>query len=154
MDSPPRCKVVSGGPTGIDQLGLNVAKSLGILTGGVAPKGFLTENGPHLLLRDEYGLTEHASPDYRTRANVQQSDGTVLFREISGGTKLTIATCEKEGKPYLVNPTAEQLRAWLIEQNINILNVAGNRGTKLKPEKREQYQTVLRDALSAACSIS
>ena len=68
-------RIISGGYTGIDQLGLEVVHALGIPTGGIAPKGYLTENGPNLLLRDRYGLTEHASAKYPPRANVEQSAG-------------------------------------------------------------------------------
>ncbi len=102
-------RIISGGQTGIDQLGLDVAYSLGIPTGGTAPKGYLTENGPNSLSRELYGLTEHTSASYppRTRANGQQSDGSVIFGRLSGGTKLTLETCGKEGKPHLVNPTAD-----------------------------------------------
>ncbi|MVM32295.1 hypothetical protein GO755_19770 [Spirosoma sp. HMF4905] len=53
-------KVVSGGQTGLDQMGLEVAKVLGIHIGGISPKGYLTENGPDAVLRD-FGLAEHTS---------------------------------------------------------------------------------------------
>ena len=45
-------KIISGGQTGADQIGLEVALSLGIPTGGTAPKGFITETGPNYKLRD------------------------------------------------------------------------------------------------------
>ena len=38
-------KIISGGQTGVDTIGLQVAKELGIETGGKAPKGFLREEG-------------------------------------------------------------------------------------------------------------
>ena len=41
----PITKVISGGQTGVDTIGLQVAKELGIETGGTAPKGFLRETG-------------------------------------------------------------------------------------------------------------
>jgi hypothetical protein len=148
-------RVISGGQTGIDQLGLEVARQLGIPTGGVAPKGYLTETGPDLTLRDHYGLREHESAHFppRTRANVRQSDGTVIMGELSGGTKLTRATCQKEGKPYLVNPTADELRTWLVDKQIKVLNVAGNRGSKLPSEAVDRYRQVLVDAFTNQPSI-
>lgn len=143
-------KVISGGQTGIDQMGLEVARSLGIPTGGVAPRGYRTESGPNASLQDWYGLTEHTSSDYppRTRANVQQSDGTVIFGTVMGGTKLTVDTCEQADKPHVVNPTTEPLRVWLIERKIKILNVAGSRGSKLDGRQLIAYRKVLYDALS------
>ena len=149
-------RLISGGQTGIDQLGLEVAKRLGIPTGGVAPKGYLTETGPNSLLRDHYSLTEHTSASYppRTRSNVQQSDGTVLFGKITGGTKLTVDACVKEGKPYIVNPIADQLRAWLVEHQIKVLNVAGNRGSSLTEKEIEGYRSVLINVLTVDKRLS
>ncbi len=143
-------RVISGGQTGIDQLGLEVARSLGIPTGGLAPKGYLTEIGPDERLRDTYGLTEHTSASYppRTRANVEQSDGTVILGNITGGTKLTLDICEKEGKPYLVNPAADKLRAWLVADQVRVLNVAGSRGSNLLAEQVDEYRRILIGALT------
>ena len=50
-------KVVSGGQTGADQAGLRAARAAGIETGGWAPKGWETEEGPAPWLSD-YGLKE------------------------------------------------------------------------------------------------
>lgn len=152
----PLQRIISGGQTGIDQLGLEVARSLGIPTGGVAPKGYLTENGPNSLLRDHYGLTEHASASYppRTKSNVQQSDGTVLFGKISGGTKLTVDACQKDGKPYIMNPSADELRAWLFEHQIKVLNVAGNRGSSLSSEQMRDYRRILYEVFTTNQRLS
>jgi len=142
-------QVISGGQTGVDQMALEVARSLGIPTGGMAPKGYLTEDGPNEQLRD-YGLVEHPSVRYaaRTRANVQQSDGTVLFGDMTGGTKLTLTTCLKEKKLHLINPTAAELSIWLTAHQIRILNVAGNRGSSLTVEQSKGYRRVLEQVLS------
>lgn len=141
-------RLISGGQTGIDQLGLDVARLLGIPTGGVAPKDYLTENGPDERLR-AFGLTEHTSTQYppRTRANVRQSDGTLILGNVTGGTKLSLDTCTREGKPYLVKPTAEQLRTWQFEQQIRLLNAAGSRGSGLISDQLAHYRQVLTDAL-------
>lgn len=143
-------KIISGGQTGIDQLGLEVARSLGILTGGVAPKGYLTENGADERLRDLYGLIEHTSASYppRTGTNVEQSDGTVILGMVTGGTKLTLDICQKQGKPYLVNPTVDVFRTWLIDNKIKVLNVAGSRGSNLNFEQLQVYRKLLYDVLS------
>ena len=47
--------VISGGQTGVDQAALRAARSCGIPTGGWAPRGWLTEDGPAPWLAD-YGL--------------------------------------------------------------------------------------------------
>ena len=39
-------KIISGGQTGIDRMALELARELGLGTGGTAPKGYTTESGP------------------------------------------------------------------------------------------------------------
>ncbi|HME98544.1 MAG TPA: putative molybdenum carrier protein, partial [Terriglobia bacterium] len=51
-------KIISGGQTGADMGGLLAARELGIETGGMAPKGWLTENGPEEVLLRSFGLSE------------------------------------------------------------------------------------------------
>ena len=144
-------KLISGGQTGADQIGLEVARSLGIPTGGTAPKGYKTENGPNPELI-AFGLVESHSASYpvRTRQNVLDSDGTVVFGDPeSGGTKLTIETAHQFRKPVLVNPTAFELSEWLRNLEIRVLNVAGGRSSKLSQSHREQIRASLFLALKA-----
>ena len=99
--------------------------------GGVtAPKGFRTDAGPQPEALRAFGLTEHESPAYppRTRCNVCDSDATVLFgRLASPGCTLTIRFCHRYQKPYLENPSADELRRYVLVNSIAVLNVAGNR---------------------------
>jgi len=123
-------RIISGGQTGADRTGLEVARELGIATGGYVPKGCRTDEGPAPELVTEFGCEEHHSWTYppRTRLNVWHSDGTVLFGNMdSPGCALTIRLCHEHNKPYLTNPSAEDLREWLDEYSIKVLNVAGNR---------------------------
>ena len=143
-------KVISGGQTGIDLIGLTVAKKLNIQTGGVAPKGYRTEEGFNLSLK-EYGLTESKSSDYdvRTKENIISSDGTVLFGNLnSPGTKLTLKILSQNNKPFITNPTAGELQKWLLENEIKVLNVAGNRASKLSQDQINTYTQILIEALS------
>jgi hypothetical protein len=48
-------RVISGGQTGVDQAALRVAKAIGLATGGWAPLGWETEDGPASWLAG-YGL--------------------------------------------------------------------------------------------------
>lgn len=123
-------KIISGGQRGADIGGLLAAKELNILTGGTAPKGYRTENGSDFDLRDIFNLSEHFSNKYppRTAANVKNSDGTVLFGNMnSPGSTITIKFCQQMNKPYIINPSVNQLRQWTNLNNIQIMNVAGNR---------------------------
>jgi hypothetical protein len=126
-------RVISGGESGVDQAALRAARAAGIPTGGTAPKGWETEDGPVPWLADS-GLVECAEPGYppRTIANVHGSDGTLwLGATNSPGGRLTIATARAAGRPLrIVEPgvtTPSDVRRWLAEEGVKVLNVAGNR---------------------------
>jgi hypothetical protein len=132
-------RIVSGGQTGADRGGLDAAAALGIEHGGWCPAGRRAEDGT---IPGLYTLAETLSPAYgdRTRANVRDSDATVVFtREAAtGGSALTLATARRIGKPVLhidmakldVEAAAGRLRGWCVERSIAILNVAGSRESK------------------------
>jgi len=146
-------KIISGGQIGADQIGLEVGKEIGLETGGTAPPGFQTSKGKKPKLLKEYGLVEgEADPKvYRKRTiqNIKDSDGTVLFgKETSPGSKLTKNQSLEIGKPYIANPTVEELSSWLKENNIKTLNVAGNRAIANDPDAIANMKSVLRDAIS------
>jgi Circularly permutated YpsA SLOG family len=128
-------KIISGGQTGVDTAALDVAIALRIPHGGRCPKGRLRENGIIPLL---YTLKETESSDYseRTKLNIQDSDGTLIFlplnKIITDGTRLTIQEAEKRNKPHLIiycfeEEQSDQIKSWLNENNIGILNIAGPR---------------------------
>ena len=135
-------KIISGGQTGADMGALLAGRQLGIRTGGCAPKGWLTENGPQETLLRSFGLLECEEDGYpaRTRRNVTGSDGTLLVGpHPTGGTRLTYDLAKELKKPLFildcVNPrqmTADRVRiedfqSWVQHDHIKVLNVAGNR---------------------------
>ncbi len=126
-------RIVSGGQTGVDRAALDVALELGLPCGGWCPRGRKAEDGP---IDERYPLeeTESAKYDVRTRRNVRESDGTLVLTigEPVGGTALTVAVAEREGKPLLVldldlQPVAEHVREWIDLHRIQTLNIAGPR---------------------------
>jgi hypothetical protein len=122
-------KIVSGGQTGADRGGLQAGKKLGLETGGTAPRGFRTENGPDPSLAD-FGLVEQRSAHFgpRTVRNVEDSDGTVWFGLTdTRGALLTLKTAMRLDRPLLLNPRPGALREWIEKNRIAVLNVAGNR---------------------------
>ena len=162
-------KIISGGQTGVDTIGLQVAKELGIETGGKAPKDFLREKGYDNEDIASYGLeeiTDEEQADYtkrtsktdpytaRTELNVRNSDGTVYFN-VGSDTAGLIATrrsAKEWNKPFIENPTAEELRQWIKDNNIKTLNVAGNRGTKLA--KDNKVAATLKEALTGTSAAN
>jgi hypothetical protein len=126
-------RLVSGGQTGADRAALDVALERGIPCGGWCPKGRRAEDGP---IPDRYPLRETPSADYpqRTEWNVRDSDGTLALSpgRPRGGTAFTLVVARELGKPHLhvdlgraADP--EVARAWISEQRIRVLNVAGPR---------------------------
>jgi hypothetical protein len=130
-------KIISGGQVGVDQGALISATAWPIATGGWAPKNYRTARGnsPHLA---QYGLKEHTSEDYRARteANIREANGTLVIASnfASAGTALTLALCHKLGVPTMrvklptKGPASPPTIAeWIIKNEIEVLNVAGNR---------------------------
>ena len=144
--------IISGGQTGADRTALEIARELGIPTGGWAPLGWKTDEGPDPSLAG-FGLVETRFPSYRlrTRLNVRHSHGTVIFGDThSPGCVCTENACLVYSRPYLTNPTVEELVDWVREGQIDILNVAGNR-KRTNPEIVERVRAVLKPALEQLC---
>jgi len=142
-------KVISGGQTGVDQAALVAAKRCGIPTGGTAPLGFMTEEGPRRSVLLGFGLVECGSSEYpaRTLCNVRDSDATLLIApaRMGRGSSLTYDMCIRERKhvrrfrcEYLfmrvssMQPDVRLLIEWLYEQAERcgrplVLNIAGPR---------------------------
>lgn len=121
-------RVISGGQTGADKQGLICAKEQGIETGGTAPKGWRTEVGADLTLK-EFGLTESPSSGYpmRTAQNVKDSDATIWFGKVgSPGYYCTRNACRTYNKPLYENPGSLVSLALTYE----VFNIAGNRESK------------------------
>jgi hypothetical protein len=159
--------IVSGGQTGADIAGLIAAKSLGIQTGGWAPKGYRTENGDNPDLGEMYGLKEDESDQYppRTMKNIDDSDGTIcfLFRH-SSGTEHTIGYCHTKTwcirktskmdgyRPVLVvskitEKTVEDIRSFIFENNIRVLNIAGHRESTFRGIQNKVVDILLKSLI-------
>lgn len=141
-------RVISGGQTGADQGGLEAARELGLETGGWAPKGWMTENGPQRELLEGFGLKECGSSEYpaRTVLNVRDADMTLIFGSVSGGSKLTEYYCQRYGRPYIWNPSVDYLVKVLAGGKVQVLNVAGNRESKT-PGIQRATRELLTEAL-------
>jgi len=131
-------KIISGGQTGADRAALDFAIARGIPHGGSCPLGRRAEDG---VIDARYQLTETPEEKsvYRTRANVRDSDGTVVFTHgpLKGGSRVTADYAAKLEKPCLhldlksFEPpdAAEHLKEWIATNKIRILNVAGPRAS-------------------------
>jgi hypothetical protein len=149
----------SGGQTGVDRGALDAALAMGAATGlvvrGWCPRGRLAEDG---VVPARYPLTETPDADssQRTEWNVRDADATlVLCRGMpAGGTAATVAAARRLGRPLLLldpaaRDAAARIRAWLAEQNVQELNVAGPRESQA-PGIGAQVERLLREVLAAA----
>lgn len=121
--------VLSGGQTGADRTGLECARELSLETGGWAPRGYRTENGPDPTLKD-FHLNETASDDYptRTKRNVNDSEATVWFGNVdSPGYWATKNAAKFYAKAFFENPTPAAFK--LLADLYEVLNIAGNRAS-------------------------
>lgn len=102
--------IISGGQTGVDRAALVSAMSFAVSFGGWVPKGRLAEDG--VIPEGFYALKELPEGGYRerTRANVRDSDATLILVDklpLTGGTALTAETAQKLSRPYKVVNIAE-----------------------------------------------
>jgi len=132
----PKLKIISGGQTGADRAALDWAMRCGLPLGGWCPLGRMAEDGS---IDNKYPLQETPSSEYaeRTRWNVRDADGTVIFsiaKELSGGSLATKYFARQLHKPWLhvsqatLEPAAK-LRAFVERHQIEVLNVAGPRAS-------------------------
>jgi hypothetical protein len=145
-------KIVSGGQTGADRAGLDVAIEVGIPHGGWVPRGRKTEAGK---LPEQYHVREVSSISYlqRTLMNVIDSDGTLIVShgKLAGGSAVARALAAKHRKPCLhidlkqlgFPEAAAAATNWIDAREIKVLNVAGPRASE-DPEIYEDTKKLLR----------
>ena len=143
-------KVISGGQTGADIIFSQAAKEAGLETGGLMPKGFVTEDGRKPEYAQEFNMEE--DPDTgtgrdfflsRTKKNVANSDGTIIVvndpENLTPGSRQTVNFARQLNKPFLVvgpDATVESIQQFITENNIKTLNGAGSRGSKLRNQAK------------------
>lgn len=121
----PTTKIISGGQTGIDRLGLEVGKELGLETGGTTTPGYYTENGRDESLKD-FGVTE-ISPELqagrkgrefylpRTEQNVLNSDGNAFSSPIQQDLFASQQPSKQSSIPANLAETWSQKEGWSTE---------------------------------------
>jgi hypothetical protein len=114
--------------------------------------GRKAEDGP---ISTQYQLVETPSASYlqRTEWNARDSDGTVIFTmaaALSGGSKRTAEFAAKHRKPWIhlaqrassYESPARLLQQFVEENSVQVLNVAGTRGSKEPDVWRFAYETL------------
>jgi hypothetical protein len=49
--------------------------------------------------------------------------------------------------PYVINPNIDRLKKFITENNIEVLNVAGNRGSRLTDRDAVSFRTILSETI-------
>ena len=133
----------------MDRAALDCAIALDIPHGGWCPAGRSAEDG---IIPGRYRLVETDSPEYvdRTRKNVEDSDGTLILNrnQLEGGTAATLGFARSCGRPALVvdlddPPAMDDIRDWLVANNIKQCNVAGPRESKIPGIYRQAYSYLM-----------
>ncbi len=147
-------KIISGGQTGVDRAALDVAIKLAVAHGGWIPKGRITETGP---LPEKYNLKETRSSSYadRTEKNVEDADGTLIISrgQLTGGSEYTRDMAIKLNRPWLhvdlsqmaAFQAAIAINQWVLQNEIEVLNVAGPRASK-DPSVYKEASNILESA--------
>lgn len=133
-------KIISGGQTGADRAGLDVAIEMGVPHGGYCPKDRKAEDGR---IDDKYNLIEFGSYRDRTIKNIESADLTIVFYkgQVTTGTALTIDKCGDLNKKlfrvdfnYIVKDMTPILIRDLLTQSFGsqpiTVNIAGSRESK------------------------
>jgi len=151
-------RVVSGGQIGADRGGLDGAIQFWGNTdriGGWCPANRRAEDGP---IPFKYPLQETVEWSYppRTKKNVQEADGTVIFTggPLTSGSKLTVKLAEEHCKPYLhfdittvtASEVVDSIADWVDAYDLRVLNVAGSRESTC-PGLQEWTASVIHDTL-------
>lgn len=128
-------RVISGGQAGADQAGLRAARACGLETGGHAPEGWMTEDGPAPWL-EGFGLKQFGDYVERTRANVGDASAILWFGDPdSRGGRLTCRFARWYSVPLLIvwkgtPPAVVASWVWSARQSCQgefKLMIAGNR---------------------------
>ena len=147
-------KIVSGGQTGADRAGLDWAIAHGIPHGGWCPTGRLAEDGTIPAIYQLEEVPDGGSYRRRTKANVRDSDATLIISIealLTGGSKETVLFAKRLSKPWLhLHPKMawkDALRDWLSKNQLGTMNIAGPRASR-EPDVAKFTQIVLDEVQS------
>jgi hypothetical protein len=144
-------RIISGGQTGVDRAGLELALELKIPHGGWCPARRWAEDGP-IEGRFELRETPSMDPAQRTEWNVRDADATVMFSialVLTGGSAATVHVAQQFHKPYLHlarsttgGEAVRLLQSFLESNHVGVLNVAGPRASQEPEAGRFAYETL------------
>lgn len=158
-------KIISGGQTGVDLAALMAAEESGYQVGGWCPPDGRNEAGPIPVKyklkptpRERSRLAPEVPRSMRTEWNIRDSDGTLLItltgHQLKGGSLWTLKAAEILSKPCLqvslpATEDVQSIRAWLLEHQVAILNIAGPSESEIEGIHQMAYLFLMQ--LFASC---
>lgn len=137
-------KILTTGQFGADLGALRAGLILGIPTGGVMPREFMTQLGPRPWYDKQFGMTEHRGHNLLVcrEENIAASHLSLVFGTVAsaGARKAFIEPLEEAKQPFLVNPRLEHLQV-LLDDGPFVIHVLGNR--EASNRGIEKYVTAL-----------
>ena len=147
-------KIISGAQTGVDRAGIDAAIESGVDYGGWLPHGRKAEDG--IVPKEYTKLQEIIGGNYpeRTKQNVIDSDGTVIFGygRLTTGSALTRKFAKQYNKPYLhidldiIKEPVSVIKDWIVDRDIKVLNIAGRKASKA-PGIYDKVKDIIRQVL-------
>ena len=147
-------KIISGAQTGADRAGIDAAIESGVAYGGWLPHGRKAEDG--IVSKKYTKLQEIIGGNYpeRTKQNVMDSDGTVIFGygKLTTGSALTRKLAKQHNKPCLhidldiIKEPVPVIKDWIVDRDIKVLNIAGRKASKA-PGIYDKVKDIIRQVL-------
>lgn len=162
----PRITIISGGQSGVDSIGLEVASCLGLPTFAIMPQNCRREGESFesFVQRKKLQLRIITLGSYsyrfRTYANVYFSDFTIIYDFVnSEGTRATIDACIYFGRPYvLISEINQEKREKTVKKLLDsmprVINIAGNSADKLCENEMDLIRSDLHKILKTYCFLS
>jgi len=149
-------KIISSGESGACIGGLKAAHETGVKTGGWAPLGFNTEDGPQPdILLGTFHLKELENTEGISHRHIVESDATVIFTLVPAGddTSRLVQLCNDEKHHYaLIRPSGSMaqidLTAFLERHQPLVLHIAGDRES-VSPGIGDQVRQLLVQCLTS-----
>jgi len=134
-------KIISNGTDGVGKIALSVSRELKFGTGGRAVYGGAVEGAD----MDEHHNTNIPET---VKQNVEDSEATIIFgKSESTAVKVAKKAAEEAGKPFLINPTSDEIKDFVVENKVSVLNVAGDRDNKMTQNDSFKVAATLKEAL-------
>lgn len=154
---PPRpIKIISTGESGASIGGLKAAHEAGVKTGGWAPLGFNTEDGPQPdTLLGIFHLQEIENTERISQRHIIESDATVIFTRAPSSDDINrlVTLCSEEKHPYIpIRPSGNfahvDLTAFLERHRPKVLHISGDQES-VSPGIGEEVRQLLVQCLSS-----